>query len=71
MDGYYGPGTADLASLSRAAFTPCDARESWPAASAAGHFISAQSFVPDAQRDMEFRKPRGVMAVNRRKMFEK
>src|ERR1700739_4689722 len=26
-------------SLSRAAFTPCDARESWPATSVAGHFL--------------------------------
>jgi len=50
---------------SRAAFTPRDARESWPATSVAGH-VTAR-----AQADMKFRKLRGVIAVSLRKMFEK
>ena len=44
---------------------PRDARESWPAASVAGHF----NFF--AQLAMELRKPRGVIAVSFRKMLEK
>ena len=59
------PGTANLLSISRAALTPCDARESWPATQVAGHFTLA------VQADIELRKLRGVIAVSLRKAFEK
>jgi hypothetical protein len=56
---------ADLWLLSRAASTPCDARDSGPATTVAGPFHGR------SQPDIEFRKLRGVIAVSLRKMFEK
>ena len=60
-----GQGRPTSFLISRAALTPCDARESWPATQVAGHFIGG------AQADIELRKLRGVISVSLRKMFEK